>query len=105
MEVEGFLLLVGEELQNFDKQFSDFGVDIDVLLGLLADLVGEVEEAVLYLFVALLVEPLLHVVQTVEELKQSQQAADDLDLQKLLFVGLAVLHTVVSLGDFRHDVD
>jgi putative copper export protein len=70
----------------------------------LTDLVREVEEAVFYLFVALLVEALLHVVQTVEELEQSEKAADDLDLQKLLFVGLAVLHTVVSLRNLGHDV-
>jgi hypothetical protein len=42
--------------------------------------------------------------QTVEELEQSEKAADDLDLQKLLFVGLAVLHTVVSLRNLGHDV-
>jgi len=62
VEVERLLLLRVEELQDLYQNLADLGVEFDVVLGLLADLLGEQLQTVLYLLVALGLEPLLHAV-------------------------------------------
>jgi hypothetical protein len=97
VEVKLLLFLAREEFQDLNQNLSNFRVELNVVLRFFANFVSKEPQAVLYLFIALLLQVLFHLVEAVKELEKPDEAADNFYLEEALFLCLVLRKVVVGL--------
>lgn len=104
VEIEGFFFFCVEKLKDLYQYLAYLGVEFDMVFGLFAHFLRKKLQTVLYLLVAFRFEFLLHIVQTIVELKKANQTANYFNLQKAFLLDFVIRHTIVNLRNLSYDV-
>lgn len=103
VEVKLLLFLAREEFQDLDQNLSNFRVELYMVLRFFTNFVSKEPQAILYLFIALLLQVFFHLVEAVKELEKPDETANNFYLEEALFLGLVLREVIVGLGDLSDD--
>lgn len=104
VEVKGLLFLIHKEIQNLNEYLADLRIKLYMVFTFLANLNGEESQTAFYFLIAFLSQVGFHGVETVEELEEADEAANNFDFEEALFLNFVLEHVVVLLGCFHHYV-
>lgn len=105
MEVEMLFLLRWKEIKDLNQDLAYLGIKFYVVFWFLTNVVREKSQAVLYLLLTLRFELFFHAIETIVELKETNEAADKLDFQKPFLFDFVISEIVVYFGGLSDNIN